>query len=75
MKQAPEYVKGFHYKLRMIGIPVEDPTFIFGNNHSVLANTTIFESVMKKKTQSIAYHFVQEGCARDEWRTEYISTH
>ena len=69
MKQATEYVKGFCYKLRMMGIPVEDPTFIFGNNQSVLANTTMPESQLKKKTQSIAYHFVQEGCARDEWRT------
>ena len=58
-----------------MGIPVEDPTFIFGDNQSVLANTTIPEFMPKKKTQSIAYHFVQEGCARDEWRTAYISTH
>ena len=75
MKQATEYIKGFRYKLRMMGIPVEDPTFIFGDNQSVLANTTIPESQLNKKTQSIAYHFVREGCARDEWRTAYISTH
>ena len=58
MKQATEYVKGFCYKLKMMGIPVEDPTFIFGDNQSVLANTTMPESMLKKKTQSIAYHFV-----------------
>ena len=75
MKQATEYVKGFRYKLRMIGIHVEDPTFIFGDNQSMIANTTIPESMMKKKTQSIVYHFVREGCARDEWQTAYISTH
>jgi hypothetical protein len=28
-----------------------------------------------KKSQSIAYHFVREGAARDEWRTSYVSTH
>ena len=66
MKQAIEYVKGFWYKLRMMGIPVEDPTFIFGNNQSVLSKTIMPESMLKKKTKSIAYHFVQEGCARDE---------
>ena len=42
---------------------------------SVLANTTVPESVPKKKSQSLAYHFVREGCARDEWRTAYINTH
>ena len=69
MKHATDYVKGFCYKLRMMGIHVEDPPFIFGNNHSVLANTTMPESILKKNTKSIAYHFVREGCARDEWWT------
>ena len=50
-----------------VGIPVDEPAFIFGDNQSVLANTTIPESTMKKKMQSIAYHFVQEGSAHDEW--------
>ena len=75
MNQATEYVKGFCYKLRMMGIPVEDPTFIFGDNQAVLTSTIMPESILKKKTQSIVYNFVQEGCARDEWRTAYISTH
>ena len=44
MKQATEYVKGFRYKWRMMGIHVEDPTFIFGDNQSVLANSTIVSS-------------------------------
>ena len=69
MKQATEYVKGFCYKLRMMVIPVEDPNFIFGDNLSVLANTTMPESMLKKKTQSIVYHFVREGCVCAEWRT------
>ena len=59
----------------MMGIPVVDPTFIFGNNQSMLASTNMPKSMLKKKTQSIAYHFVPEGCDRDEWRTAYISTH
>ena len=75
MKQCCEYVHGLRYKLRMMGIPCEDPTFIYGDNQSVLANTTIPDSTLKKKSQSIAYHFVQEGTAWDEWRTTYINTH
>ena len=30
---------------------------------------------MKKKSQSIAYHMVREGAARDEWRTAYTNAH
>ena len=75
MKQCCEYVRGLRYKLRMMGISCDDPTFIYEDNQSVLANTTIPESTLKKKSQSIAYHFVQEGAAWDEWQMTYVNTH
>ena len=31
-------------------------------------------SVLKKKSNSIAFHFVQEGTSKDEWRHAYIHT-
>ena len=74
MKQCCEYIKGLTYKLRMMGIPCEGPAYIVADNQSVLANTTIPDSALKKKSQSIAYHMVREGVARNEWRTAYIST-
>ena len=74
MKQATEYIRGLRYKLRMMGITVDEPAFVFGDNQSVLANTTAPGSTLKKKSNAIAYHFVREGCARDEWRTAYINT-
>ena len=58
-----------------MGIPVEGPICIYGDNQSALANTTIPVSTLKKESQSIAYHFVHEGVARDEWRTSYVNTH
>ena len=54
---------------------MDEPALIFGDNQSVLANTTMPESTLKKKTKSISFHFVREGSARDEWRTAYINTH
>lgn len=75
MKHCCEYLRGLHYKLRMMGIPVNGPAYIFGDNQSVLANTTIPELTLKKKAQSIAYHLVREGAARDEWCTAYVNTH
>ena len=74
MKQATEYVRGLRYKLRMMGIPVDEPAYVFGDNKSVLCNTTAPESTLKKKSNAIAYHFVREGVARDEWRTAYVNT-
>ncbi len=59
-----------------MGIPCEGPAvYIQGNNQSVLANTTIPDSMLKKNSQSISSHFVQEGAARDEWRTTYVNAH
>ena len=74
MKQCCEYLRGLRYKLRMMGIPVNGCSLIYGDNQSVLANSTIPESVLKKKLQSIAYHYVGEGVARNEWRTAYVNT-
>ena len=67
MKQATEYICGLRYKLRMMGITVDEPVFVFGDNQSILANTTAPSSTLKKKSNAIAYHFVREGRARDEW--------
>lgn len=75
MKNCTEYLRGLRYKLRMMGIPVEGPAYVLGDNQSVLANTSVPDSTLKKKSQSIAYHFVREGAARDEWRTAYVNTH
>ena len=57
-----------------MGIPCDEPVYIEADNQSVLANTTIPDSTLKKKSQSIAYHMIREGAARDEWRTTYVNT-
>ena len=31
------------------------------------------DSMSKKKTASVSYHFVREGVSADEWRTAYIN--
>ena len=56
--------------MRMMGIPVTNLTFIAGDNQSVLWYTSTPDSMLKKKSNSIAYHFVREGAAR----TGYVNT-
>ena len=58
-----------------MGIEVKGPEHIWGDNKSVLCNTSVPDSTLNKKSQIIAYHFVREGVARDGWRTAYVSTH
>ena len=47
---------------------------MYGENKSVLYNTTLPESILKKKRNSIAYHAVRKGVATGEWITEYEPT-
>ncbi len=58
----------------MMRIPVDEPAFVFGDNQTVLANTTVSVSTLKKKSNAIAYHFVCKGCARDEWHIANVNT-
>ena len=74
MKQYTEYVRGLKYKLRMMGISCEGPCYIFGDNQSVLNNSSNPDSRLNKKSNSIAYNFVREGVARDEWRCTYVKS-
>jgi hypothetical protein len=51
----------------MMGIPCDGPAaYILGDNQSVLANTTVSDSTLKEKSQSVCNHFEREGAARDE---------
>ena len=42
-----------------MGIPINDPAYVFGDNKSVLVNSSKPDSVLKKKNNSIAYHHVR----------------
>ena len=74
LKNGIETLRGLRYKLRMMGIPLESPNYIFGDNMSVIKNTQTPESTMKKKSNSICYHFCRESVAMGESLTAYILT-
>ena len=61
MKQCCEYIRGLRYKLRMMGIGVDGPAYIYGDNKSVLVNSSIPTSVLKKSlTQLLFILFVKD---------------
>ena len=55
MKQDTEYVRGLRYKLSMMGITVDEPTFVYGDDQSVLENTVMYESTLKKKRKVLLF--------------------
>ncbi len=74
MKTAVELVEGLRYKLRMMGCPLDGPTHIKADNMSVIHNCSNPASTLKKKNQSIAYHYVRERCAAGVCSVSYIPT-
>ena len=58
----------------MMGVPIEGPTWIYGDNMSVINNTSTPESVLKKKSNTICYHLVREAVAAKECLTFWVPT-
>ena len=75
MKQGMETLRGLRYKLRMMGVPLSGPSYIYGDNMSAIHNTQRPESTLKKKSNSVCYHAVREAVAMGECLTGHISTH
>ena len=63
MKTAVEEVISVRYMLRCLGVKVTKPTFILGDNRSVILNSTVPSSLLKKKHIAIAYHKTREASA------------
>jgi hypothetical protein len=63
MRIATELIESLRYKLRMMGIPIDGATNVFCDNDAVVKNSTIPESTLKRKHNSIAYHKVREAVA------------
>ena len=62
-KHGMELLQALRYKLRMMGVPLDGPANCRMDNKSVVTNSTIPESVLKKKCHSIAYHKIRESIA------------
>ncbi len=74
MKIGMLSLRGPRYKLRMMGVGISGPSYIYGDNMSVINNTQKPESMLKKKSNSICYHAVCESVAMGESLTGHIGT-
>jgi hypothetical protein len=63
LKHGIENLRGIRYKLRMMGVPIDGASRIFGDNMSVVTNSSKPESTLKKKSNSVCYHAVREAVA------------
>ena len=66
MKHGIEHIQGVRYKLKTMGFLIEGPAYVYGDNMSVIYNTSRLESTLKKKANSVCYHAIRESTAMGE---------
>jgi len=60
---AVEEAISLRYMLRCLGIKVDNPTFLFGDNLAMINNCQLPEAALKKKHVAISFHMVREAVA------------
>ena len=60
---ATDMAVEIRHMLHMLGVPIDGSALMLGDNKSVVLNTTIPSSALKKKHQMIAYHRIREAVA------------
>ena len=63
LRTAKDLIVALRYKLRMFGVPIDGPASVFCDNQGVVKNTSLPESTLAKKHNSINYHAVREAVA------------
>ena len=60
---ATDLIMEIRYAMRMLGVTMDGPAMMLGDNMSVVLNTSIPSSVLQKKHSAINYHRVREAIA------------
>jgi hypothetical protein len=62
-RTATEQIIDFRYTLRMMGVPLDGPGWLFGDNEGVVKSSTIPHSTLKKRHNALSFHRVREAVA------------
>ena len=74
MKSGVELIEGLRYKLRMMGVPLDGPAYVKADNMSVIHNVSNPASTLKKKSNSVAFHYVRERVSAEVCSVTYVHT-
>jgi hypothetical protein len=74
MKTAIELVEGLRYKLMMMGVKLDGPTHVLADNMSVVHNVSNPSSQLKKKSNSVAFHYCRERVTMGVCAVTYVKT-
>ena len=63
MRIAIEMKEGLRYKLRLMGVELQGACYVFCDSNAVVLNSSVPESVLKKKHAAVNYHRTREAIA------------
>ena len=63
LKMCLHSIESLRFKLRMLEVPVDGPTYVFCDNKSAVNNSSKVESMLDKKHSSVVYHYVRNAVA------------
>jgi hypothetical protein len=72
MRIAIEMLEALRYKLQMFGVPLDGPANVFCDNQLAVTNSTVPDSTLRRKHNSIAYHRVHEAVTANTIRIAYV---
>ena len=72
-KTATEKAYDLRHTLRMMGIPVDYQTYVFGDNAAVITQSTIPHSQLGKRHNALAFHFTREAIATGMIRMFHVA--
>ena len=73
-RTATEQIIDLRYTLRMFGVPLDGPSWMFGDNQSVVTSSTIPHSTLSKRWNALSYHRVCEAVAAGYLRFHFIES-
>ena len=62
-RTATEQIIDLRYTLRMMGVPLDGPAWLFGDNEGVIKSSNIPHSTLKKRHNALSFHRVREAVA------------
>jgi hypothetical protein len=71
---STELILEVRYILRSLGVALDGPALMLEDNMSLVLNTTVPSSVLKKNHNAIAYHRVREAITARIMRFAYIKS-
>ena len=74
-RTAIQQIMGLRLTLFYLGVPVHGPTYLFGDNESVVKSGSIPYSQLGKRHHGLCYHFTREAVASDMISFHHIPGH